>query len=267
MGKCENKDELFTQAVNKLIATGDMTVAQKTVNQSVAKSLQQGGLQEWNILSLAALSPVSATQVRYESSGAWLYLAKSGTAPGAQFSVELTGGQTLTKVVPGTLIRGNFEGFNLTNTGSTVGAARFIIGQTNDVDYDEEFIEGNSTNSAIASSYTATYNGTSDVTNIPSGVMAGAVPLRNGKAVRAMISSPTNIVACTGRWWLQNNKGVFTANAWFKTNNVETFPTGVTLVASQDWPIGVENGFAFLELYSNTNSGGSGAFTVLLEVL
>lgn len=266
MPKCE-QDQLFTQAVNSLIAKGNDYTAQGTIVRESAKSLQQGGLAEYSIPDLSALSPGSATSRNVDSSGKTLYFCKAGSTPGAEFTVSMAGARPITKFVPGSKIIGGFDGFLLTNTGVSAGNARLMISQREDVDYEEwDIADGAGNSAANGAVYSAAYNSAA-LANAPVGAPGatslGYVSLKGARAVRAFVRSVTPITACNLRWWIYD---AFNAK-WFISNNVEALPVGVVNAVSADMEVGVRDGLAYAEIYGNTNSGGATAFGINLQVL
>lgn len=266
MGAC-SKDELFTQAVNTMLAKGDDAVAQKTIIRDVSKSLQQGGMAEFIVPDLSALSPGAATQLRNESSGKFLYFCKSGSTPGAEFTIDMGGARPYTKVVPGSRIEGGFDGFLLTNTGVAVGTARFMIGQREDVNYEEwDIADGAGQSAANGAVFSATYNSAS-LANAPVGTPGatslGWVSIKGARAVRLFVRSVSAIVSCSVRWWVYD---AFNAK-WFQSPNVENLATGTLNAVSSDFEVGVRDGLVYAEVFNNTNSGGATAFGCNLQVL
>ena len=272
MGACPPNDSTFIQAINKLTAQAEYTQAQGTIDRDKGESLQQGGMQEV-VFNLAVVTAYANSQVRYESSGTWLYLSKSGTTPGTEFTVEMAGGKSFTKVVPGTKIVGKFNGCLITVTGVLAGTARFVIGQSPNVDYDEENISGyGNTQSVVSPPVTpvsVAYNTAANsvypaaFTTVALVQAAGGVSLQGATAVRCRITSPTSIVACAVRFWYFDP---LTAKSYL-SNQLENLPAGPVNVVSADYPVGVKQGYVFAEVYGNTNTGATGAFTFTLEAL
>lgn len=269
----------FLEAINLYQKQAENTAAQAILTRDKQDSLQQGGMQEWVLPNLAQIGPTgNVDQIRYESSGTWLYLAKSGSSPGAVFTIEMAGGKSFTNVVPGTKILGKFEGFNVTRTGINAGQARFVIGQVESVDYDERNID-------------AIGLGSFSVTNSPAqglGAVAGGAnaPTRSGgetgfeisdaNAVRVFISAAAGNTITGGQinWWVRDVSANSKANElittlstqWFPVNNSEVLPTGNQRAASNDFEVGLKSGFVWPELVGVTTSAG-GAIVVTVEVL
>lgn len=270
---CDINQQAFVQAAQSYINRANDSAGLVTATKDAQRSLQQGGLQELILPDLSSIGIAgNVDQFRYESSGVALYFCKSGSQPGAEFSVEMTGGKTFTKVVPGTKIVGNFDGFNLTNTGVRAGTSRFVVIQRDGLDYNEENIEsalsGTASFAPIVAGRSVGYNSAINV-NIPAGspsVAQACANLRGANAVRVWVNSATAITAFSIRYWLWSD----TLGAWFCSGQGETITlanNGGSRGVSSDWQVGVKEGFVFAELYANTNLGGTGAFSYFVEVL
>lgn len=263
----------FVQAAQSYINRAADSVAATQANQDAKPSIQQGGMPELILPNLALIGTAgNPDQFRYESKGVGLYFAKSGSQPGAEFSIELSGGKTYTKIVPGTKIVANFAGFNLVNTGVKTGVARFIIMQRADVNYDEQHIESSLISLAnfvpVLSAQNVGYNSAINV-NTPSGVPSAstpALPLRGAVAARVWINSQTAINSVSIRWWIYSDF----FGVWYCSGQGETITlgnNGGNKCVSSDWPVGLKEGYVFAEIYANTNLGGTANFSYFLEVL
>jgi len=270
----------FLETVNLYQRKAEDAASQLILTHDKSQSLQRGGIQEWILPSLAQIGPsTNVDQARYESSGSWIYLALSGTNPGAEFSIELTGGKTFTKITPGTKIVGNFDGFNVTRTGSNSAntPARFVIGQTENADYTEEALVVQNVTPTVMSNgligYAQSYNAVAFGANIPVGVPSaiGSISIQGARGVRCYMTAGSVITAGSIRWWI-NSPGINTAlvgtSKWFPSPNVETIVAGAAAAVSSDFMIGLnDNTFVYPEIYGYTNVALSGNITYWLEAL
>ena len=261
----------LTRLIGLISAQGDSNTARSVSDRDAGLNLQQGGLQQLVFPTLAQIGPSGqVNEFTYSSNGTFLYLAKSGTSPGAEFQVSFVGEKSLTSITPGTKIVGNFKGFRLVNTGVIVGTARFVIGQTPGVGYEEWDLESyGSTPSSGPASFWTVLEGTLPFAAPPSGIPGTpanpiAVPLKGARAFRAIIlTNSGDILTGAVRWWLYDLQLAL----WMPTPIVDTLVVGYPRAVTADHEVGVRYGYAWPELYSNTNNSAPSTWSVLPQVL
>lgn len=272
----------LTRLIGLISAQGDTNTAKGVSDRDAGLNLQQGGLQELVFPNLAQIGPTGqVNEFTYSSNGTFLYLAKSGTSPGAEFQVSFVGEKSLTSITPGSKIVGNFKGFRLVNRGlnSQDGRARFVIGQNPGVNYEEWDLESwgalfdNSLGVGTAWNLSAVqaYNAVNGGANIPfntgngrprtttnGGTNTTAISLRGAKSFRAMIIANSEISTCKLRWWFYD---LISLN-WYPSQLIETLipsPGNAEsrFIMSTEHEVGIRYGFAQPEIYENTNVGNT----------